>query len=202
MTLSIRPHRFASLLLLTLCLSACRLTQTPGPTTSPAILAPNPIPGVDNFAQVSPVLYRGAQPTRQGFIELQSRGIKTILNLRTSDTDRDDLQGLHLNYIRIPSRASKPKDPDLAKVLKVIQDPANQPVFIHCHRGADRTGFAIAAYRMVEQGWSYEEATAEMDHFKFNHLYQGILHHLRQLNPAQMKQLIASSPSPKPETPD
>jgi protein tyrosine phosphatase (PTP) superfamily phosphohydrolase (DUF442 family) len=201
MTRSICPNRFASLLLclLTLCLPACRLTQTPRPTTNPAVISPSPIPGIENFAQVSPVLYRGAQPTRQGLLELQSRGIKTVINLRTTDTDRDNLQGLHLRYFRVPFKAREPKDQNIAKVLKIIEDPANQPVFIHCHVGADRTGFAVAAYRIIEQGWPYADATAEMVLFTFNHLYPGILVHLRRLAPSPMKHAIASPPSPKPE---
>lgn len=180
-------------------LPACRLTQTPRPTTNPAIVSPDPIPGVENFAQVSPVLYRGAQPTRQGFSELKARGVKAIVDLRTSDNDRAKLQGLGLRYFHIPSKADKPKTQDIAMILKIIQDPANQPVFIHCHLGSDRTGFAVAAYRMIEQGWSYDDATAEMDHFKFNHLFQSIRKHLRQLNIPQMKQTTNAIPSPQPE---
>jgi hypothetical protein len=38
--------------------------------------------GVPNFAVVSPVLSRGAQPTREGFRQLRERGIRTVVALR------------------------------------------------------------------------------------------------------------------------
>lgn len=35
-------------------------------------------------------------------------------------------------------------------------------VYLHCLHGEDRTGFVCAAYRMVNQNWTYDQATAEM----------------------------------------
>ena len=47
-------------------------------------------------------------------------------------------------------------------------------VFVHCHAGVDRTGMAIASYRMAKEGWSPDEAMKEMQLFGF-----GGFHHLR-----------------------
>ena len=56
-------------------------------------------PGLPNLHKVSDDLYRGAQPTAEGIKQLQALGIKTIINLRSSDTDRDLLsrRGSHTN---------------------------------------------------------------------------------------------------------
>jgi protein tyrosine/serine phosphatase len=50
-------------------------------------------------------------------------------------------------------------------------NPDNQPVYIHCQLGQDRTGVVIAAYRMRVDGWSLSEAEAEMQSFGFNDLW-------------------------------
>jgi protein-tyrosine phosphatase len=45
--------------------------------------------------------------------------------------------------------------------LSAALDPANQPVFVHCEKGEDRTGALVAIYRIVKQGWTPERAYAE-----------------------------------------
>lgn len=45
-----------------------------------------------------------------------------------------------------------------------IADPANQPVYFHCHHGINRTSMAQMAYRMLYCGWTLERASAEIDH--------------------------------------
>jgi hypothetical protein len=46
-----------------------------------ALAAAQPV-GVPNFHQVSERIYRGAQPTTEGFQELAKMGIKTVVDLR------------------------------------------------------------------------------------------------------------------------
>ena len=43
----------------------------------------------------------------------------------------------------------------------------NQPVFVHCKRGSDRTGTVIAVYRMRNDGWTDDEAIKEAKKFGF-----------------------------------
>jgi protein tyrosine/serine phosphatase len=57
------------------------------------------------------------------------------------------------------------------KIVAIMSDPAMQPVYIHCRHGQDRTGIAVAAYRMKMQGWSLSEAQAEMQDFGFNNIW-------------------------------
>lgn len=47
--------------------------------------------------------------------------------------------------------------------LRLMIDPANQPVLVHCGAGTERTGCVVAMYRMHTEGMSLEEALGEAD---------------------------------------
>ena len=119
-----------------------------------------------NFHQVNQGLYRGAQPREGGFQELATRGIKTILNLRAADererSEAVEASAAGLGYFNIAMEGlDRPTHEQMESALKIINDPANQPVFVHCKRGADRTGMVIAIYRITRDGWSVEDALRE-----------------------------------------
>ncbi len=155
------------------------------------------VTGVINFAKVAPGLWRGSQPTAEGFRNLSKLGVRTIVNLRHDHDDLPLLQGTRLKYLRIPSRAYRPREADIARFLKLMQDPAQAPVFIHCAEGRDRTGYNVAAYRMVLQGWSAEDAILEMRTFRFNRIWVGNPGFLRRLDIEGMKQRVGALPMPE-----
>ncbi len=101
--------------------------------------------------KVADEVYRGAQPTTQGFQELYKMGIKTVVNLRFRHSDLDELGKIGLAYIEIPMNAWHPKDEDVVKFLQIVTDPEKVPVFVHCQHGADRTGVMVASYRIIVQ---------------------------------------------------
>jgi len=105
-------------------------------------------PGLPNLHRVSPKLYRGAQPTREGLDELRRLGVRTIVSLRAFHGERDAVAAAGLGYERISFKVWHPEDEDMRRFLAVVGDPARQPVFVHCLRGSDRTGTAVAVYRM------------------------------------------------------
>ena len=107
--------------------------------------------GLPNFFKVSDTLYRGAQPTKDGFMELKKMGIKTIVNLREYHTDEKFIEGMGFNYFQIPTSTSKPLKDHYQKFLDIVNNPDLQPVFVHCRHGADRTGTAVALYRITVQ---------------------------------------------------
>lgn len=180
-----------------LLMSAVPPTMQVVPIHAAAIPCDDCVPGVINFAKISDALWRGAQPTAEGFKALEKMGLRTVVSFRSQHDDFELLQGTRLKYLRIESHAGHPEDEDIVQFLKVIQNPANHPVFIHCAQGRDRTGVNAAAYRMVLQGWSAEEAIQELKAFRFNKIWITVPRYIRKLNPEQMKNRVDQLPTPK-----
>jgi protein tyrosine/serine phosphatase len=119
-----------------------------------------------NFQPVNANLYRGGQPTKEGIKKLTELGIKTVINLRADDEKAHEegveAQSVGLRYFNIPLPTfGRPSHSMVDRILKLITDEENQPVFVHCKRGSDRTGLVIAIYRISSDGWIGEEAIAE-----------------------------------------
>lgn len=121
--------------------------------------------GIDNFHQVDANVYRGAQPTREGFEYLASIGVKTVIDLREAD-DRSAAEerivtANGMKYVNVPMTGlTPPTEPEIQRILVMFENPAG-PVFVHCKRGADRTGAVIAAYRIDHDGWDNARALRE-----------------------------------------
>jgi protein tyrosine phosphatase (PTP) superfamily phosphohydrolase (DUF442 family) len=167
----------------------------PPPAAPEAPLLPRAdLPGLPNFARISDALYRGAQPTAEGMRELEKLGVKTVVNLRSFHSDRDELRGTGLRYAHIECKAWHPEEEDVVRFLAILRDPANQPVFVHCQHGADRTGMMVASYRVVEQGWTTEQATEELPRFGFHEVWDGIREFLAKLDPAALERKVEQAP--------
>ena len=126
---------------------------------------------IDNFGQVNPTYFRGAQPKGEDFANLASLGIKTLISLTSDETlenERALVEQAGLQLVKIPmSTRVAPTAGELSRFMAVVTDPANQPVYVHCVGGRHRTGVMTAAYRMAHDGWSAEQAFKEMKQYKF-----------------------------------
>ena len=140
--------------------------------------------GVGNFHKVSDVLYRGAQPSEKGMKELEKIGIKTVVNLRSFHSDRDEMRGTKMGYEHITMKAWHAEEEELVRFLKIVSDKKRQPVFVHCQYGADRTGTMCAAYRIAVQGWTKEEAIEEMTQgdFGFHGVWSNLVEYIRKVD--------------------
>jgi len=123
-----------------------------------------------NFQQVNERLYRGAQPRKGGLRRLAALGVKTVVNLRDDDDraveEEREARSLGLRYFNVPvSRAGRPSAKHIDEVMALIDAGENQPVFVHCKRGADRTGAVVAVYRITHDGWTGERALDEAEAF-------------------------------------
>jgi tyrosine-protein phosphatase SIW14 len=123
-----------------------------------------------NFHRVNAELYRGGQPAAGGYLRLASLGIKTIISLRDADeraaVEERGARAAGLRYFNIPlDSLGRPSVEKIERVLSIINAPENQPVFVHCKRGADRTGTVIACYRISQDGWTSERAKAEANRY-------------------------------------
>jgi tyrosine-protein phosphatase SIW14 len=126
---------------------------------------------IDNFGQVNPHYYRGAQPKGRDYADLAALGVKTLINLTSEDAAADEermAQQAGLSYLQIPMTTHTAPTPEkLAAFLKVVNDPASQPVYVHCVGGRHRTGVMTAVYRMAQDGWTAAQAFQEMKQYKF-----------------------------------
>src|SRR5262245_40261583 len=99
---------------------------------------------IDNFGQVNQNYYRGAQPEGRDYADLASLGVKTLINLRSDDAEENEKAMAELagmKYFQIPMTTHKaPTAEQLTQFLALVNDPANQPVYVHCVRGRHRTG--------------------------------------------------------------
>jgi uncharacterized protein (TIGR01244 family) len=123
---------------------------------------PIQLAGVPNLHQVTTNLYRSAQPTADGMRRLKALGIKTVINLRSFNSDRDEIKNTGLDYVHISMKAWHPEEKEAIRFLRLVTDPARCPVLVHCQHGADRTGAMCAVYRGAVQGWTRDEAVTEM----------------------------------------
>jgi protein tyrosine/serine phosphatase len=149
------------------------------------------LPGVPNFHKVSSDLYRGAQPSIEGMRQLEKLGIKTVINLRSLHSDRDELKDVNLDNEHISMKAWHPEREDVVRFLKIVTDANRTPVFVHCQYGADRTGTMCAIYRIAIQGWPKEKAIEEMTKgdFGFHGIWDNLVDYIRGLDIEQIKRL-------------
>ena len=116
--------------------------------------------------RVNDNLYRGKQPARQDIPKLATAGIKTVLDLRGSlghkNWEKTAVEGAGMRYVRVGlSGVFAPTDSQIDRILAILKDGANGPIFIHCRRGADRSGVVIACYRISHDHWTNAQAMEE-----------------------------------------
>jgi tyrosine-protein phosphatase SIW14 len=133
------------------------------------------VQGIPNFGQVSPNLYRGGLPSPEGIEGLKKMNVEVVVDLRGRDkVEETRVTKLGMQYVSIPSHCPFPSDATWARFLKVIRENEGKKMFVHCRLGQDRTGIAVAAYRMAEEGWTAPEALREMRAFGFSTWHRAI----------------------------
>jgi len=144
------------------------MNQRSGYTICCAILLASCLPAQDAkvlLHRVDDNVYRGRQPDREDIPKLAVAGIKTVLDLRGlahKDWEKAAVEAAGMRYVRIGlSGFFAPSTAQIDHVLAVLDDPKLGPVFVHCRRGADRSGVAIACYRIVHDHWTNEQAMKE-----------------------------------------
>ncbi len=182
-----------SLLLLLAPLIAAAQTATVE-TKRPATWA-EPVTGqsdLPNLHRVDDSLFRGAQPDDKGYPALKKMGIKTVVNLRAFHSDEEQCQANALTYVNIPIKTWDTEPEEIVAFLKVMQDPEQQPVFVHCLHGADRTGMMCAFYRIVVQDWSKEEAINEMRNggYNFHEMWHNIVRRIEKADIDKIKKAL------------
>src|SRR4051812_2820992 len=125
---------------------------------------------IDNFGKVDDEYYRGSQPERTDYADLAKLGVKTVVDLQSDGSPREKglVEQAGMTFYRIPLTTSeRPSDAAVKQFLSIVDDPAKQPVYVHCAGGQHRTGVMTAVYRMTKYGWSEDRAYDEMKQYKF-----------------------------------
>ncbi|HVL66688.1 MAG TPA: protein tyrosine phosphatase family protein [Vicinamibacterales bacterium] len=122
-------------------------------------------PDIRNFLQVTPDFCTGGQPRPEHFEALKARGVKTVLNLRPprehrAEEEKAAVEKAGLTYLNIPVDYQNPKAEDVDEFLRITDDPANRPMFIHC-TAAIRAGTFWLIRRVLRDGMTLEAALEE-----------------------------------------
>ena len=135
------------------------LAQSPAPQESfePATIR--------NFVRVSSDFCTGGQPRNEHFASLKAEGVRVVVNLRTpgehrAEEERQAVEQAGLKYFNIPVIYREPTSAQVDEFLKITDDPANRPAFIHC-TAAIRVGAFWLVRRVVRDGWTWDRALEE-----------------------------------------
>jgi protein tyrosine phosphatase (PTP) superfamily phosphohydrolase (DUF442 family) len=132
-----------------------------------ASFARQEVPPIRNFLRINQEYCTGGQPRLEHLTQLKAEGVKAIINLRPPSEHRAEeeeakAKELGFRYFNIPVVFSDPKDEQVTEFLKLTDDPANRPAFIHC-AGAIRVGAFWMVRRVLRDGWTVEAAEAEAE---------------------------------------
>lgn len=136
-----------------------------------------------NLHLVNMSIFRGAQPQPEGLKKLVQMRIRTIINLRRDTTYNEGkiAQDLGLRYYNLPLPSlNRPNIDEINKILALMRDTQNTPVFVHCKNGDDQTGTIIACYRIAYEGWTDDQAIAEARKVGLGRFQFGLKNFIRQ----------------------
>jgi protein tyrosine/serine phosphatase len=126
-----------------------------------------------NFRKIDQQIYAGGEPDDKDLNYFKGiLGIQTIISLDQKISDKIDpwCKQNKIKHYTIPLSGSESSYNDKIKYI-TNQLPnlliSNQPVYIHCLHGSDRTGFAVAVYRIKKQNFKFEQALADVKKYGY-----------------------------------
>jgi protein tyrosine/serine phosphatase len=169
------------------------LQATPAAAERPREWAqPLAVPGIPNLHQISPNLYRSAQPSAIGMRSMEGKGGRTVINFRNRHNDRDLLKGTHIRAVRIPINTWDIRDDQVVATLRELKRPEQGPFLIHCQHGADRTGLMSAMYRIVVEGWDKPRAIEELTQggYGYHAMWKNILNYIENVDVEKIRRQV------------
>ncbi len=154
----------------------------------PAWAADVKAPGVPNFHVVNDHVYRGGQPAEAGWKSLAKLGVRTVIDLRLATehsitTEERAVVAAGMRYISRPMHGLlAPTSEEILKILALLDSSGDGPVFVHCRRGADRTGTVIACYRIAHDQWPNEKALREARSHGMSWIEVGMKHFIENFH--------------------
>lgn len=94
-------------------------------------------------------------------IDLRDGLVQTELNPETKQQVNAEEKAINqlpgIQYFNLPT-SQIPEDSTVYKFLKIMDNPGNYPVLIHCHHGIGRSRLFSSIYRIEYENFSNEEA--------------------------------------------
>ncbi len=131
------------------------------------------------FAVVAPGLYRSGELTPAQLARLQKeyglRRVVSLLNPAAPESlrEREAAAALGEEWVNVPLPGNGASSAAQRRsILDHLLEPDAGPTLVHCAAGVNRTGLAVALYRLQHDGWTVEQALAEMRRLGFEDLPQ------------------------------
>jgi tyrosine-protein phosphatase SIW14 len=127
--------------------------------------------GVQAMDQVDEYIYRGPRPPSVQW--LKDNGFREVIDLESGkyeqfhddDYERERKTERTIDFTNLPwSDFWAPNRLQLKKVIYIMSLNRKMKIktYVHCLHGEDRTGMAVAAYKIVVLGRTPDEAIADM----------------------------------------
>jgi protein tyrosine/serine phosphatase len=141
-----------------------------------------------NLFEVTPSLYRSEKIEPKFLPQLQQLGITTVISFRKFHRYDEIFKKAGIKMVRVPMLTWRLRDAEIKKALNHINQ-ANGKVLIHCQHGADRTGLVAAMYRIVEQGWSKQDALDELKNggYGYHSMWKNIIEYIEKVDVEKFK---------------
>jgi tyrosine-protein phosphatase SIW14 len=158
-------------------------------------------PGIPNFHEVADHIYRGGQPTAEGWLSLSHLGVKTVIDLRRDGehsvkAEQQAVEAAGMHYVNIPLKGIvAPPDEKIQKALALLEASPEQPVFVHCKQGRDRTGTVIACYRIAYDGWQNQAALREAKSYGMHRMEVGMKRYILGFSAPIQNAVAEAAPS-------
>jgi len=153
---------------------------------------PVAVEGVPNLHQITPRIYRSAQPTEIGMRSLEEMGVRTVISFRAHHNDRKLLKDTRIREVHIPINTWEIRDAHVVATLRKLKRETDGPVLIHCQHGADRTGLMSAMYRIVIEGWDKQRALEEMTQggYGYHVVWKNILRYIKNVDVEKIRRQV------------
>ena len=121
-----------------------------------------------NLHQVTPDLWRAAQPAPHQIADLAARGVKTIVNLRGGrefgswPLEREACAAHGIVLAEFVARSREAPSAATIHEARALFDTIAYPAMVHCKSGADRAGFMSVLYLMLKEGKTVDEALGQL----------------------------------------
>lgn len=130
-----------------------------------------------NLHQVTPRMWRSAQPSPSHIARMARQGIRTVINLRGARDcaayllEQEACRRHGLTLVDFPLTSREPPSPDRIAAFDRMLAEIEYPAVMHCKSGADRAGIGAALYLMLREGRPLSDAQAQL-HWRFGHVRQ------------------------------